>query len=52
MTDQTNVSTERTQEWVAILNYICQSREIKTLIDRLERENHAFLQTIVKIEEE
>jgi hypothetical protein len=52
MNEQTEVSTERVQEWVNMLDYICQSPEIRKLIDRLERENHAYLQAELKIEEE
>lgn len=52
MTDQTEVSKARVQEWVNMLDYICQSREIRKLIERLENENHAYLQTDVKLEKE
>lgn len=52
MIDQVEVSTEKVQEWVNMLDRICQSREIRKLIEQLARENHAYLQTEVKIEEE
>lgn len=52
MTEQTELSTERVQEWVNMLDHICQSGEIKRLLERLEKENHSYLQGDVKFEEE
>jgi hypothetical protein len=52
MTQQTEVSRERVQEWVHMLDYICQSGEIRKLLERLEKQDHAYLQTDVKLEEE
>jgi hypothetical protein len=52
MTEPTAVSTERVQEWVNMLDYICQSGEIRRLLERLEKENHSFLQSDVKLEKE
>ena len=52
MLDQSELITGQVQEWIATLELICRSQEIKNLVKRLEEEHGAYPQTIVKIEEE
>jgi len=40
------------QEWVDTLVSICLSLEIKELLERLEKEDHAFPQTVIQKEED
>jgi hypothetical protein len=52
MRNHSEVLTEPVQEWIAQLQYICQSREIRELMDRLKKEDKAYPQTVVRIEKE
>lgn len=53
MTDNTSDEfSEQVQEWMATLEFICRSPEVRELMHRLEVEDHAYPQTVVKIEEE
>ena len=52
MTNHSEVLTDPVQEWLAALAFICRSREIRELMDRLEKEDKAYPQTVIRMEEE
>ena len=52
MTNRSEVVTEPVQEWMAQLQYICGSREIRELMDRLKKEDKAYPQTVIRMEKE
>ena len=52
MLNQSEFTMGQVREWIATLESICRSQEIKDLVKRLEKEDGAYPQTIVKIEEE
>jgi len=43
---------EEIQEWISTIEYICNSPEIKELLKKLEKEDQAFPQTVLYIEED
>lgn len=51
MRDDSAVLTEQVQEWIAEIEYICQSREIREFIERLEKDG-AYPQTVIQLEED
>ena len=40
------------KEWIVAFEKICMSLEVRELVARLERENHAFPQTVIPIEKD
>ena len=52
MIEKPQILEKPTQEWLAVLEYICRSHEIRELMVRLEKEHGAYPQTDVKVEEE
>lgn len=39
------------KEWIIALENICMSPEVRELIARLEKEDHAFPQTVIRLEQ-
>jgi len=52
MINHSELLTEPVEEWLAALAFICRSREIRELMERLEKEDKAYLQTLIRMETE